>query len=74
MPHAAHDVFSPGGRILLAGDDSLAGANLCAAAAVDAGVRIDFVDIALGDRLGGTYGHTSATSYTVVGNYVSHDR
>ena len=57
---------------LFAGDDSFAGANLCAAAALDAGVGIDLVDIALGDSLNGAYGKTCAAGNTLVSNYVSH--
>lgn len=34
---------------LFAGDDSFAGANFSAASAVDAGVGIDFVDVAFRD-------------------------
>lgn len=53
--------------------DSVVGANRSAAAAADACVRIDVVDITLRDCLNGTYGLACATSDTSVCNYVSHD-
>lgn len=58
---------------LFAGDDSLAGANLCAAAALDASIGIDVIDVAFRDSLYGTYGETSAASNALISDYVSHD-
>ena len=57
---------------LFAGDDSFAGANRCASTAVDAGIGIDVIDFAFRDSFNGTFGKTSATSNTFVGDYVSH--
>lgn len=52
--------------------DSVVGANRCAAAAADACVGINLVDVALRDSLYGTNGKTCAASDTSVSNYVSH--
>ena len=52
--------------------DSVVGANRCAAAAADASIGIDLVDIALRDSLYGANGKTCAASDTSVSNYVSH--
>lgn len=57
---------------LFAGDDSLAGANLCAAATFDASVGVNLVDVAFRDCLYGTNGQASAASYTLISDYVSH--
>ncbi len=59
-------------RELFAGDNCLAGANFCTATALDAGVGIDVVDIALRDSLYRANRHTSATSNARIGDYVSH--
>lgn len=53
--------------------DSIIGANLCAAAAADTSVRIDFVDISFRDSVYRTYRHASAACDAVVANYVSHN-
>ncbi len=58
--------------VLFSGDDSLAGAYFSTAAALDAGIGIDVIDIALRDSLNGAYGETCAAGNTLVGNYVSH--
>lgn len=58
--------------LLFAWDDCVAGANLCAGAALDAGFGVDNIDFAFGDSLNGAVGKAGATSYTLVGNYVSH--
>lgn len=59
---------------LFPGDDCFAGANFCAATAFDAGVGIDVIDVAFRDSLYGANGKTSSTSYTLVSDYVSHDK
>ena len=58
---------------LFAGNDSTAGANLSAAAALDASVGIDVVDVTFRDSLNGANGHTCATSHARISNNVSHD-
>ena len=65
-------IVSAGVFLGLALGDSVAGANGCAAAAADASVGIDLVDIALRDSLYGAYGLASAACYAVVTDYVSH--
>lgn len=57
---------------LFAGDDSFAGANRSASAAIDAGVGIDVVDVAFRDSANGALGKTCAASYAFVGDYVCH--
>lgn len=52
--------------------DSIVGADGCAAAAADASIGIDLVDIALRDSLYGANGKTCSASNTFVGYYVSH--
>lgn len=59
-------------RGLFAGDDSVVGANAGAGAAVDAGVGIDHVDIALRDCAGGALGKTCAACNAAVGDYICH--
>ena len=66
-------MFPKSERRRLAFRDSVARANLCAAAAVDAGVRVDVVDIALCDGVCGAYALASATCDAVVANYISHN-
>lgn len=51
---------------------SLAWAVFCACAAADASIRIDFVDIALGNSFNRANRCTSSASNTIVVNYVSH--
>lgn len=58
---------------LFAGDNCLAGANFCAATALDALVRVDVIDIALRDSLNGANRHAGAASNARIGDYVSHD-
>lgn len=52
--------------------DSVVGANRCAAAAADASVGIDFVDLALRDSFNGAYRLACSTCDASVSNYVSH--
>ena len=61
-----------GNKRLSALCDSVGGANLCAAAAADALVRVDVVDVAGSDCSYGANGLAGSASYTVVANYVSH--
>ena len=58
---------------LFSGDDCFAGANFSAAAAFDAGVGIDVIDIAFRDSLYGANGKTCSASHTLISDYVSHD-
>lgn len=58
----------------LTGDDSFAGANLCARTAVNAGVGVDVIDFTFRDALGGANGLAGAASNAVVVNNVSHCR
>ena len=58
---------------LFTGDDSVAGANFCAAATLDAGIGIDVIDVAFRDCFNGAHGKTGAASYTLISDYVSHD-
>ncbi len=58
---------------LLAGSDSVRRANLCAASAVDAGVRIDVIDFTLADCLYRANRLTSTACDAGVSNYVCHD-
>ena len=57
---------------LFAGDDCFAGACLCTRTAVDAGIGVDVVDVALRDSAHGANGEAGAASDTRVGDYVSH--
>ena len=57
---------------LFAGDDSFAGANFSASAALDAGVGVDYIDFAFRDCFNGAVGQAGAASDAFVGNYVSH--
>lgn len=57
---------------LFAGDDSFAGANRSASAAVDAGIGVDVIDVAFRDSAHGAFGEAGAASDTFVGDYVSH--
>ena len=59
---------------LFTGDDSLAGANFCARATLDAGVGIDVVDVAFRNCVNRANGLASATSHARVSDYVSHDK
>ena len=52
--------------------DSVAGAYRCAAAAADASVGIDLIDIACRDCVYRAYSLASATCNAIVANYVSH--
>ena len=58
---------------LFAGDDSIVGANAGASAAVNAGIGINYIDIALRNRIGRALGETCAASYAAVSNYVCHN-
>lgn len=60
-------------RELFAGLDSAAGANFGTAAAFDAGIGIDVVDVAFRDSFYGTNGETSAASDAFVSNNVCHN-
>lgn len=76
LNHRLSDNFNyPGSGIrsgLFAGDDSFAGANFSASAALDAGVGIDYIDVAFRDSFNGAVGQAGAASDAFVGNYVSH--
>lgn len=52
--------------------DSVVGANRSAAAAADACVGIDVIDLTFGNSLHGAYGLASAACDASVGNNVSH--
>lgn len=52
--------------------DSVVGANRSTAAAADASVGIDFVDITLRNSLNGANGKTGTASDTSVSNNISH--
>ena len=52
--------------------DSVAGANLSAAATVDASVGIDHVDVSGGDGIGGANSLACTAGDAVVVDYVSH--
>ncbi len=66
-------VFFDVRRLSIAGSDCVRRANLCAAAAVDAGVRIDVIDFAFADCLYRANGLTSTASNAVVTNYICHN-
>ena len=54
--------------------DSLVGANVCAATALDAGISVNNVNITSRDSLYGALANAAATSNTFVGiNFVSHN-
>ena len=53
--------------------DCVVRTNLCAAAAADASVRIDVIDIALRDCVYGANRHASAACDAVIANYVCHN-
>lgn len=76
LNHRLSDNFNyPGSGIrsgLFAGDDSFAGANFSASAALDARVGIDYIDVAFRDSFNGAVGQAGAASDAFVGNYVSH--
>ena len=59
--------------LLFSGNDCFAGANFSAAAAFDASVGIDVVDVTFRDCFNGANGKTSSASYTFISDYVSHD-
>lgn len=63
---------SKGISAVLSLGDSLGGAYLCAAAAGDALVGVDVIDVAGCDSTYRAYGLACSASYTVVANYVSH--
>lgn len=48
-------------------------ASVCASSAVDANVRINLVDVALGDGSGRALTLAGTASYAVVSNFVSHN-
>lgn len=58
---------------LLRKADCLVGANRSASAALGALIRIDVIDVALGDCSYGALVDTCSTCHTVVTNYVSHN-
>ena len=64
-------IFSACG-LLFAGDDCVRGANLGASAALDAGIGVDHIDVALGNSVNGAVGKTGAAGDTLVGDNVSH--
>lgn len=53
--------------------DSLVGTNISASAALSAGIRVDGVDVTLGDCSYRAFVNTCTASDTVVTNYVSHN-
>jgi hypothetical protein len=54
--------------------DSLVGANICTATALDAGISVDNINIASRDSLYGALANAATASYTFVGiNFVSHN-
>lgn len=57
---------------LFAGDDCLGGAYRCAGAAVDAGVGVDYIDIASRDSLYRTFADAGTAGNAGVGDFVSH--
>ncbi len=52
--------------------DCVVGAYRCATAAADASIRIDVIDLALGDCLYRAYRNTGTAGYAAVSNYISH--
>lgn len=52
--------------------DSTSGASIGASTAINAFVGVDFVDIAFGDSVGGTFAHAGTASNAVIANNVSH--
>lgn len=54
--------------------NSFVGANLRTAAAADARIRVDVIDIALRDSLYGAYGLAGAAGHAVVADYISHSK
>lgn len=75
--HCSKRMATSGSRLLpergLTLGDSVVGANLSAAAAADALVGIDAVDVAGSDSSYGANGLASAACDAVVTNYVSHN-
>lgn len=53
-------------------NNRLAGANACAGAAVDAGVGVDYIDIASRDSLYRTFADAGTAGNAGVGDFVSH--
>lgn len=53
--------------------DSVVRTNLSAAAAADASVGIDVIDVALRDSVNGANRHASAACDAVIANYVCHN-
>lgn len=64
-------MFQPLSRALFCHDGTLR-ARVSACAAVDAGVRIDFVDVALGNCADRAFIDAGSASYAVLCNFVSH--
>lgn len=60
-------------RRSLAFGDCAAGANFCAAAAADAGVRVDVIDFTFRDCAYGANRFACATCHAVISNYVCHN-
>lgn len=52
--------------------DSTSGASIGTSTAINAFVGVDFVDIAFGDSVGGTFAHAGTASNAVIANNVSH--
>ena len=52
--------------------DSARGASVSASATFCALIRVDYIDVALGDSSYGTFVDASAASDAVITNYVSH--
>ena len=60
---------------LLLQRDSLVGANISAATALDAGISVDNINITSRDSLYGALANAATASYTFVGiNFVSHSK
>jgi hypothetical protein len=52
--------------------DGLNGTNICASATIGAYVRIDLIDIALGNGLNGTFIDAGTASSAIFRNFISH--
>jgi hypothetical protein len=58
--------------IVLRKADCFVGANVCTGATLGAKIRVDGVDVTLGDGLGGAFADTRTASNAVFANYISH--
>jgi hypothetical protein len=54
-------------------DDSSGGADIGTSAAIDAGISVDYIDIAFGNSTGGALRLASSTSHACISDFVSHD-